>query len=584
MEPDQRSKYTPWLLAGILLLTFLVYFPSLQNGFTNWDDNEQILANEDVHSLSFAATGRIFTSFYVGMYQPATTQLYAVFYSIFGADATAFHSLSLALHLLNVLLVFILLRSFLKREAPALIAAALFALNPLQTESVAWVSATSNLLYACFYLGGLAVYLKYIRSGNMRYLIFSFLLFIMSLLSKPAAVTFPVVILLADLYFRRRINFRLALEKLPFFILSLVIGILIIYAREDAGHIIDMSERFGWGGRVLMVFYALAFYISRLFAPVGLSAFHPYPAGGLTAEFYIAPIVPLMLIFLVFRLRGEQKRQVTAGLIFFLVSIAVLLDIIPVGVQLVKERYVYLPSVGVYLAFSVLMVFLFHHRKRYVNIVITICFMSVFSLVTLSRAATWENSMSLWNDVLEQYPGASAPLINRGNTWQELGNYRNAVDDYTSALITEPAAADAYLNRGLAFYRLGEPERALADLDRAISLGLEDAEAYNIRGLTRASGGMIGMAIDDFTRALELDPAHEDARVNLALMHANAGRYSLALDKLDEAVRLNASFARAYYWRGMLKLQMDLQDEACIDLRRAVSLGWPAAEIPDLCR
>jgi len=586
MKLEQKSIRTNWWLLLILLLTILVYSSSLSNGFTNWDDQDQVTRNVDIHSLSLSNTTAIFSSFYVGMYQPFTTQLYGFIYGVFGESAMAFHLVSLLLHLLNILLVFRLVHLFSRREIPALITAALFALNPLQTESVAWVSAMSNLLYTTFFLAGLISYLHYFRKHNIRFIWMTLLFFICSLLSKPAAVTFPVILVLIDLHYRRRYTWRVITEKLPFFILSIAIGLLIIYAREEAGHIIDISERFSAGERIIMIVYALAFYVARLFIPVGLSAFHPYPTDGLPIEFFIAPIIPLMLIFLVFRLRGEQKRQVRAGFLFFIIAIAVVLEFIPVGAQVVKERYVYLPSIGIYYAFAVLLLYLTDgkHSRKWISAGIMTLMLIAFSYTSFVRAGIWQNSMSLWNDVIAHYPYASAALINRGNTWQESEKFRDAISDYTLAIQYEPQAADAYFNRGLAHYRLQETAKALEDFNTAISLGLADTETYNKRGLLRAASNDIQGAISDFEMAVSIDPSNVDALINQGLMYARNRDFNLAITSFSNALSITPSSAKAYYWRGMVQLQMGQRTEACRDFTSAISHGWPMDQIPEVCR
>ncbi len=582
--PEHMDNKIKMALAGIILLTFLVYFPSLNNGFTNWDDLDQVVENPHVHTLTLGNTSLIFTSFYVGMYQPLTSQFYGLIYSVFGESATAFHVFSLLLHLINVLLVFYLVRIFCRRNAPALITAALFALNPLQVESISWISATSNLLYALFYFSAIITYIKYVRQAKRLYLFYTLLLFTLSLLSKPTAITFPVLIFFIDIYFRRKIKLRIILEKLPFFVLSIAIGLLIIYAREEAGHIIDVSERFGWGERILMVIYALAFYVARLFIPAGLSAFHPYPMDGLPIAYFIAPIVPIMLIYLLFRLRGEQKRQLLAGGMFFLVSIAVVLEFIPLGVQVVKERYVYLPSVGIYYAFAVLMVFLFAGRYKRLLPVVSILMLLLFSIITFARTQVWKDSISLWDDVLEQYPYASAALINRGNAWQEKEKFIQAIGDYNLAIKYEPGAADAYMNRGLANYKMANTAEALSDFDMAISLGIEDAETYNNRGLLRASTNKISEAASDFEKAVSLNPGYTDAWINLGLMLANSNQFTTAYEAFSNGLRADPASARAYFWRGMLQYNMGQTNESCRDFKAAMSYGWPADQIPLICR
>lgn len=583
---DKLSNKALWVLAGILLITIIVYIPSLTNGFTNWDDLEQVVNNEDIQSLSFSGTGEVFSSFYVGMYQPLTAQLYAFIYAIFGENAGAFHGVSLLLHLLNTFLVFVLVRSFSRREIPALITAALFALNPLQTESVAWVSAMSNLLFSTFFLAGMITYIRYIRKAELSFYLLTLFWFILSLLAKPAAVTFPVVIVFLDLYFRRKLKLRLILEKLPFFIAAIAIGLVVLMARDEAGHIINISERFSFLERLLMVIYALAFYIARLFVPSDLSAFHPYPLDVLPVVYYIAPLIPIMILFMLYRLKGELRRQVMAGLIFFFITIVIVLELVPLGVQVVKERYVYLPSVGMYYVFAVLLLFFTERGKKrvWMKTFITACLALLFAVLSFARVQTWENSITLWNDVLEQYPEASAALINRGNAWQEKEDYTMAIADYNLAIRYEPMAADAYMNRGLANYRIDNYEMALSDFDKAIALGLNDAETYIYRGLLKASRNNMAGALQDFTQASIIDPKNVDAWVNMGLIQARLSKYNEALNALSMGVNYDPQSARAYYWRGMLLLELGKMEEGCRDLQKSVSLGWAAAKIPEVCR
>lgn len=584
--PEKLSNRSIWVLASILLITILVYIPSLNNGFTNWDDIEQVVNNEDIQELAFTNTKTVFSSFYVGMYQPLTEQLYTIIYSVFGPSASAFHAFSLLLHLLNIFLVFILVRIFSRREMPALITAALFALNPLQTESVAWVSAMSNLLYSTFFLAGIIAYIRYARNGKLNAYVLSLLWFILSILSKPAAAVFPVVILFLDIYFRRKLQLRLILEKLPFFLIAIIIGLVVIMARDEAGHIIDISERFSWADRFFMVAYALSFYIARLFVPIGLSAFHPYPENGLQVVYYIAPLIPIMIIFMLYRLKGELRRQVMAGLFFFFISIALVLELIPLGVQVVKERYVYLPSIGMYYAFAVILLFFTEtaRRKSWVTPLITSCLVLVFGILSYGRVQTWHNSIALWDDVLETYPEASAALINRGNAWQEQENYSRAIADYSLAVQYEPMAADAFMNRGLAYYNLDNYPNALKDYDRAISLGMNDADTYMNRGLIRAAATDITGAKEDFELAVTIDPGNDDAWVNLGLVQARLAMLKEAFISFSSALRASPSSARAYYWRGMLQLQLGNNDEACRDLQAAVSFGWPREQVPEICQ
>ncbi len=161
---------------------------------------------------------------------------------------------------------------------------------------------------------------------------------------------------------------------------------------------------------------------------------------------------------------------------------------------------------------------------------------STFSVITVSRAAIWKDSLSLWNDVLERYPNASAALINRGNAWQQEGDMSKAIADYSMAIISESGAADAYVNRALAYYKLENPVQSLKDFNRAIELGARDAATYNSRGLLRASNGVFVEAAEDFSIASELEPANAAYLINLGLMHANLKDYESAQGVFDRAI------------------------------------------------
>jgi tetratricopeptide (TPR) repeat protein len=291
-----------------------------------------------------------------------------------------------------------------------------------------------------------------------------------------------------------------------------------------------------------------------------------------------------MMLFLMFRLKGEIRRYVWAGIIFFITSLAISLELVPLGVVVVKERYVYLSSVGLYFMFAMLLLFIFQIKYRRLPVFITLALMVFFAISTYSRAQIWKDSQSLWNDVLSTYPDASAPLINRGNSRQLQGDFTNAISDYTMALASEPNAADAYMNRGLAYFKLGSMNEAFLDIDKAIVLGIRDAEIYNVRGLLRIESGAISEALTDFISAVSLDSTHLNAWVNLGLIHANMQDFASARTALDKAIEVDSSFAKAYYWRGMVFLQEKKYNEACGDMRKAVSYGWPEEQIPEFCK
>ncbi|MDH4197222.1 MAG: hypothetical protein OEW05_07445, partial [Candidatus Aminicenantes bacterium] len=332
----ESGRWNGLILALILVLTAAVFSNSLRNEFIDeLDDDIYIVNNTAVKDLSAAGLKTILTTFVAGNYHPLTMLSYAVEYRLFGLDPHAYHRTNRLLHGLNTALVFALVWSLWRRRAAAVLAALLFAVHPLRVESVSWISERKDVLYAFFFLAALLAYVSYMKDRTKRgRLAGAFVLFLLSLLSKPMAVTFPVVLLLIDVYLQRKLDRRAWLEKVPFFILAVVFGALTLTTQDPGSTLQEMAGRYGFFERLFFPFYALAFYLAKLFVPTGLSAYHYYPelvGGRLPWEYYAAPLALLMVGLLVIRARGRLRRELIFGSLFFLVTISVTLQIIPAG-------------------------------------------------------------------------------------------------------------------------------------------------------------------------------------------------------------------------------------------------------------
>ena len=220
-----HSKYL-WVILLIISLawTFLLYFRVISFEFINWDDNAYIYQNKDIKELTISSISKLFSSFYLGMYQPLTMLSFSLEYSFFGLNPSIFHADNLILHLFNVCLVFIFIRNLTGNSLSSFIVSLFFGIHPLHVESVAWISERKDVLYTFFYLLGLISYIQYLKVKETKFWILSIILFILSLLSKSAAVTFPLVLLLLHFYHQRaEFNLKNTLLKVwPFFILSVL--------------------------------------------------------------------------------------------------------------------------------------------------------------------------------------------------------------------------------------------------------------------------------------------------------------------------------------------------------------------------
>ena len=343
-----RFESLLWL-GAILVLTFAVYAPSLDNGFTNWDDDRYVETNPLLRHPGLKA---VLTTPVEGNYHPLTIWSLALNYRISGLDPASYHWLSLLLHLANTALVFLFIRKLSGgRLWTSVVTSLFFGIHPMHVESVAWIAERKDVLYAFFYLTGLIAYLKYLERRQLRWLGVTLLAFVLSVASKPAAVVFPITLLAIDYYCRRAFDLSLVVEKVPFLAVSLAGGILTLKAQQSTGaigvHMWDPLQK------LLIASYGTLMYVVKLFLPVRLSALYPYPAAGkgLGPEFYVAFVTLLVLLTTVVYL-CRRSRAVLFGLAFFFVNIVLVLQFFTVGQAVMADRYTYLPYIGLFFALA----------------------------------------------------------------------------------------------------------------------------------------------------------------------------------------------------------------------------------------
>ena len=228
MSASLEKKSSKWIYAfAAVVITAIAFFPSLSNGFTNWDDEVYVINNENIREFSWEKIKYWFGAYHHGNYHPLTMVSYMWEYSISELNPSIYHINNYILHLLNTALVFFFIYKLTDKKEVAIIVATLFGVHPMHVESVAWISERKDLLYSVFYLSTLIVYLGYKHSPDWKKYLLLLVLFVASLLSKSAAVVLPIVLLLIDYYQQRKLTIKLIIEKIPLFALSIVFGVLL---------------------------------------------------------------------------------------------------------------------------------------------------------------------------------------------------------------------------------------------------------------------------------------------------------------------------------------------------------------------
>jgi protein O-mannosyl-transferase len=606
-------------VAAIALITYFVFSPSLNDGFTNWDDNFYVTQNPLVINNS-VPVATIFKTPVDLNYHPLTVLSLALNYQNGKLDPSGYHLENLILHLLNTILVFLFIYLLTRRNLlMAAIVSLFFGIHPMHVESVTWVSERKDVLYVFFFLSGLIAYLRYSETKKIAWYFFTLLLFILSCLSKGMAVVFPVILLLVDYLKGVKWKWRILLEKIPFFILSIVFGIIAV--KSQAGQAMVSIQSFNFLQQILFASYAALMYIVKLFVPYKLSAFYPYPdtfsPNGIPLIFYLSPFIVLVLLAAVVYFFLKKEKEIVFGLLFYFVSVALVLQFVAVGAAIIADRYSYLSYIGLLFIAAYLINKVWQNKSRvlalmkYPVMLIVIIGAVTFSFQTYSRTQVWKDSDTLWSDVVNNYTEVPTAYFNRANYYYDINQIDKAVSDYTSALqsghidndsykkiyydrgllyytyykkydlsiadYTKAIAIDdtfrrGYYNRGLVYTEVGKYDSAIVDFGTAIKLYPGYVDAYSNRGAAYFKEGKVNLALDDYNTAIALAPANAAIYNNQGSAYLNSGKTGLALADYNRAIALNPSSVMFYYNRGLCYNALNQYENAANDFTKAIQL------------
>ena len=505
-----------WFLLAILVLAFLVYSRSLNQPFLyGWDDGEYI-DHPTVQNLNSENTGKYFSTFYLGMYQPIPVLAFAVNYHFSASNPLPYKLFNLLIHLLNVVLVFSLVRKLVRNEYAALFAALLFAVHPMNVESIAWLSARSTGLFTMFYLLALLSYQRYLDKGSrLKDIMITFVFFLLALFSKSMAATLPMVFFIMDAWHHRRFNKTVVFEKLPFFALSIVFGLISIRAAASFGHIEVLEAGYNLIDRIFLLSYGVAFYLVKLIFPINLSAIYAYPektSGWLPLEYYLSFVLLFIIAFGIYRLRN-YRRETFLGTAFFILAISMVLPLFWSRLFIVAERYVYLPYIGLFAVAGIWLKALFDEelkvslKTRNWILGIAATWILIFGITTFVRTQVWQTTRKLMEDVIDKKRSPSDQAFGwffLGNVSDREGNTQQAIRDYSRALDHNPKHIQALNNRGIMKGQTGDLNSSLMDFSTAIRLKPDYAEAWYNRGIVRYQTGQTEEACKDWQQAAKL--------------------------------------------------------------------------------
>lgn len=551
-KPAHWARYDSLaLLITVFLLVLgavMAFGPALDGAFLNWDDDRNFVRNEAYRGLGAEQVRWAWQTYHLGVWQPVSWVLLGLQWCIGGLSPRTYHLVSLALHILNCALLYIVMRRLFAilrgaslpnsgtasgqpTRVGCAIAVLIFALHPLRVEPVAWISCQPYLPAAFFLLLAMLIYLRASQhalatSARLIWLAGSLACFTIAVACKAVAVTFPIILIILDYLVlpsaalndtsispSRRHGLRL-LEKLPFLAVAAPVCVWAIKAKDYADSRAPWTE-FDMAERIAQSGYGLVMYLFRTIAPAGLTPYDRMPSGIHPAEWpYNACAAIVVAITIILLLLRRRQPTLLAAWLAYIVILLPNLGVIQISQQLTADRYAYLATVPIMLIVAGILAAIWRRlssSKFWRVAFIGICLALLAAEVAASRAyaSIWIDSPSLWRRALALDPDCAVAHCNLGEALLREEQYADASVHLAKAIDLEPEFSFAYANFAALLVRAGRPEDAVAAGRRAMDAqpaltGMDLARAHAILGEAYAAMRMDDLAWKHTLKAREL--------------------------------------------------------------------------------
>ena len=575
-------RSTPLYLLLVLVASAAVMFPTLLNGWTNWDDHYYVLKNQFIQGLSIEKLKWIFAHQYNGNYAPLVLISYAVDFAVWGENAFGYHLTNFLLHLLNVSLVFVWMRKLTGSNLSAMFVALLFGIHPMHLEPIAWISGRKDLLYALFLLGAFYNWTAYItqKSWHRTLYVSTIVLFGLSVLSKGVAVVLPLFLLVIDYWSGREDYKRMILEKVPFLLMSLVFGIITIKAQQQTTALSEVSQ-IDFLQSMKYGFHALFLYIVKAIAPFNIGPLHPYPSESASQFLTICSGITAFLTLLVVFAFGwaKQNKMIVGGVVFLAVGLLPVLQFLPVGFAIVADRYTYIPYLGVFIITLEAAQYLFRYRNSHASKFIgmlVFSYLGWLGFVSFQNAPTWKNDELLWSKVIEQHPHDARAFVNRGMHYAKLREVDKAQFDFDEAVKLNPELKELHQQRGLLFQQMKRWEEAEQSFLQALKIDPSYTAAILNLALNFNYRQQRDSSYSYFNHLEKIDSTNILLYLNRGVMREREGKLKLAEEDYSKAVLFHPLDFRGYQFRGVARFKQRQFDNALNDFIAWQSLAAKA--------
>jgi len=453
---------------AIVLSTLVVFGQICRHEFISFDDDWYIYDNSHINTgLSIDNILWTFTRDHAGNFHPLTSITHMLDCDIFGLNAGGHHFNNLLIHLASAVLLFLVLKSMTKSIWASAFVAALFALHPLHVESVAWASERKDVLCAFFAFLTLAAYTRYSRKPNLWFYLLTLALFGLGLLSKPMLVTLPILLLLFDYWPFSRLNSKFSIlnsiiEKIPFLALSVIISIITFSIQKDVGIVQDLAA-YSLSSRIENSLVAYMNYIYKLFAPVNLAIFYPFPPTGWSSLRAGGAFLLLLCITILVLWLARKRPWLAVGWFWFVISLIPVIGLVQVGLQTWADRYTYLSYTGLFIiiAWGVPQLLPeFRYKKQFLASS-AVLLLLVLAILTSIQAGYWQNNITLYQHATKAVKNNWWAHRSLGQEYAKQGKLDQAQEQFAAALAIFPDNGDIKIDLAETLVKLGKYDQAI---------------------------------------------------------------------------------------------------------------------------
>ncbi len=586
-RPGDSPAIAAWFLRwkgclaamALAAAVFAAYQPAWHGGFI-WDDDAHV--RPDLQSWN--GLYRIwFDVKATQQYYPLVHSAFWLEYRLWGKATLGYHLVNISLHVLAALLVAVILKRL--KVPGAYLAAAIFALHPVEVESVAWITELKNTLSAVFYLSAALVYLRFDQGRKIPWYFLALGLFVLGLLSKTVTATLPAALLVVFWWQRGRLSWRRdVLPLLPFFVLGAAAGVVTALVERILGGAEGAAFDFTIIERCLIAGRAIWFYLGKLVWPADLIFIYPrWHVSQAVWWQYLFPVAALLLVTGLWAVR-RRWRGPLAALLFFIGTLFPGLgfcNVYPFIFSFVADHFQYLAGLGIIALASAGVAMLLARWRLWGRWpAYCLCAPLLMVLATLTWKQCWDyyDVIQLYATTIEANPDCWMAYHNLGTTLAERGDFDDALKCYDNALKIKPDYEATHLNRGEALVHLGRPDEGMAEYHAALAIKPAYAEAHYNLGIVLMARKQLPQAMAEYREALDLQPYYAEARCNLGVALAAAGRTEEAIAEYEKALAIRPDYAGARCNLGNALLALRRYDEAVAEYRQALAIRPDFAE------